>query len=121
MLVDNINVNVFTDETKKVIGGYDYVSVGNYRDGGKAIYLIKRVGQRSWSAIEIGGIVTKYEEKLIKGDSGNILEKVWGIHSGEVEFAKVHSRDRARLRKVIMEAVCYGTVGKTMFSVNKEG
>jgi len=92
-----------------------YIAFVTWRET-KHVYLIKREGQRSWGAFALTDIDD--EMTHIKGNSTNILRKVldqactgvWGI-------IEIPNKDKTVLRKCIMEAICYGTIGDVTFNI----
>lgn len=106
----------------KCQGGYAYLTKGNMStsDGNKVtIYLVKRTGQRSWTAFELTDN-NKDAEMVISGNAGTILDKVWDMHSGELEIMKVRGNDKTLIRKLMMEALAYGTLKATRFEITKQ-
>lgn len=120
MRVVNHVMEIFNGSVK-ADGGHSYL-VTLFNKEEKHVYLVKREGQRSWGGFALTDIDTHMTH--IKGNSGNILKNVLDVHRSGADtevwrIYKISDSGKILLRKAIMEAITYGTVGENSFDITK--
>lgn len=120
MVVNNTNNKVtYSTPVKKTLKGYKYLIQGKKGEF-KYLMLIQQIGERSWAGTSIDDGGAGYLALEVTGNSSTILQNAVSYFD-TFEILGIPYGDKATYRRLLMEYVCYGTFGETMFDINKMG
>ena len=110
--VDNFNALVL-NPTK----GYTYLAISRDIEdkGDTSVYIVKQTGERSWVALEIGGVNSSYN--MITGNRTNIFDNVEEFEGDNRDVRFYECGNKIELRQAIMEAMLNRTVAEIQFEI----